>query len=93
MARKSTRQEPQILDIIGQKEERLQNLSQSAENTIGIVRGQITNLNHINEQIDKEVEEIGTYISRLSAACDGLQAERTRNAQIASNFAKLICAE
>ena len=31
MARKSTRQEPQILDIIGQKEERLQNLSQSAE--------------------------------------------------------------
>lgn len=91
MTRKTKKAQP--MDIIQEKEARLKQLEKKSSDAVSVVQITMDNLQMVNEDIQKTMDEIDTYVQRLSEARDALNATKTKNTGIMGNFAKLLCVE
>ena len=77
-------------DILSEKWENLSKLSGRAEIAIGVVTSTIQSLETINQEIDKQIEEIDNYISELSEQKSSYEQNLKHNTAIMCNFSKLL---
>lgn len=60
------------LDLLQEKEKRLAELTSQSESAVEMVRKTMDNLTSVNDSIKQTVEEIDTYVQRLSETRDCL---------------------
>lgn len=82
-----------VLNLIEEKEAKLQELQQIASDSVQTVQNTIDVLDGVVDQMKAAEDEIEEYVSMLQSTGASLKAERERNVKIASNFRKLLCVE
>lgn len=80
-----------VLDLLQEKEAKLEELTVCSNSAIKMVQDTISNLERVNEDIENTMNEIDTYLKRLSETRSGLDSTRGKNQQIMQNFSKLLC--
>lgn len=82
-----------VLNLIEEKEAKLQELQQLASDSVQTVQNTIDVLDGVVGQMKAAEDEIEEYVSMLQSTWASLKSERERNVKIASNFRKLLCVE
>lgn len=77
-------------DILVEKEAKLVELKQQADEAVDIVTRTISGLEMVNQEIDDTVAEIDQYSERLAKTRESLSKNRSNNAAIIANFSKLL---
>lgn len=77
-------------DILIEKEAKLVELKQQADEAVDIVTRTISGLEMVNQEIDDTVAEIDQYSERLAKTREALSKNRSNNAAIIANFSKLL---
>lgn len=91
MAFKKTKQE--TLDLLQEKEKRLAELTEESAYAVQMVQNTIDNLQAVNSDIQTTMDEIDTYMQRLSDTRSSLSTTHDKNEKIMQNFAKLLCVD
>lgn len=79
-----------VRDILADKKVKLQELTAQAEAAVDLVTRTISGLELVNQEIDDTVAEIDKYSAELACTRVELSKNRTHNAAIIANFAKLL---
>lgn len=79
-----------VRDILADKKVKLQELAAQAEAAVDLVTRTISGLELVNQEIDDTVAEIDMYSAELACTRVELSKNRTHNAAIIANFAKLL---
>lgn len=91
MAFKKTKQE--ALDLLQEKEKRLDELTEESAYAVQMVQNTIDNLQAVNSDIQTTMDEIDTYMQRLNDTRSNLSTTHDKNEKIMQNFAKLLCVD
>lgn len=91
MAFKKTKQE--ALDLLQEKEKRLDELTEESAYAVQMVQNTIDNLQAVNSDIQTTMDEIDTYMQRLNDTRSSLSTTHDKNEKIMQNFAKLLCVD
>jgi cytolysin (calcineurin-like family phosphatase) len=78
------------IDMLAEKQAKLQHLKSQADNAIHLVTQTINDLEYTNQEIDATVDEIDDYIANLSTTRNALDKNRKYNTAIIANFSKLL---
>lgn len=78
------------VDVIAEKQEKLEALELKAADALDIVTRTINGLEETNREIDSTISEIKEYIGRLTATQSALYQNKTRNDTIIANFSRLV---
>ena len=87
------RKQPEPLDAIREKEERLKKLNRRSTSAINIVSNVMEEMSAIDAEIMFTVSEIDAYVENLTSTKKGLVDTFDKNERIKKNFAKLLEAE
>lgn len=79
-----------VRGILADKKVKLQELAAQAEAAVDLVTRTISGLELVNQEIDDTVAEIDKYSAELACTRVELSKNRTHNAAIIANFAKLL---
>lgn len=77
-------------DLLAEKERKLAELNARSENAVTMVQRTIENLAAVNGNIQSTMEEIDTYMQRLTTTRNSLESTHTKNEKIMQNFSKLL---
>ena len=78
------------IDVLAEKNSKLNELKTQADVAVGIVTSTISNLELINQEYDDTINEIETYVAQLNATRDSMNKNRKYNTAIIANFSKLL---
>lgn len=79
------------MDLLQEKEAQLALQTKRSELAVQSVKKSIDDLEQVNGDIQKAMEEIDTYLLRLTDTRKGLAATRNKNERVMQNFSKLLC--
>lgn len=77
-------------DLLSDKQNEIIELTQQADEAVDLVTRTINGLELINSQLDSAIAEIDDYSERLEEAKARMTRQRTNNAAVIQNFAKLL---
>lgn len=77
-------------DFLQKKQDAVDRLVYQTNLAVDVVRQTIGQLESVNQQIDKDLEEIDTYTKALCAARASMDQQRKHNTTVIANFAKLL---
>lgn len=82
-----------VMNLIEEKEAKLAELSELASLSVRTVQNTVDVLDGVVQQMQQAEQEIDEYVKMLTQTGENIKSERERNAKVASNFRKLLCAE
>lgn len=88
MTRKSV-----TIDLLQEKERRLTELEGQSDKAVQMFQTALDKLSAVNKDIETTMNDIDTYVLRLTATKDNLSSTHSKNAKIMQNFANLLCVE
>lgn len=77
-------------DILTKKREGADFFTKQFDTAVNLITNTINMLTHANESIDREMDEIADYQSRLDETKNDLAAQKNRNEKVIKNFTALI---
>ena len=77
-------------DILTKKREGADFFTRQFNTAVNLITNTIDMLTHANESIDREMDEIADYQSRLDETRNDLAAQKGRNEKVIKNFTALI---
>ena len=81
---------PVVQDFLLKKQDSVDRLMYQASTAVNLVQQTMNDLESINQQIDKDLDEIDAYAKQLSATRAVMDQQRKHNTAVIANFAKLL---
>lgn len=81
----------EAMDLLQEKEARLDELSSRSDSAVQMVQSTINNLAVVNQDIEDTMSEIDTYLQRLNETRTSLDAIHGKNQKVMRNFSQLLC--
>lgn len=81
------------IDLLQEKERRLTELEGQSDKAVQMFQTALDKLSAVNKDIETTMNDIDTYVQRLTATKDNLSSTHSKNAKIMQNFANLLCVE
>ena len=78
------------IDVLSEKNSKLNELKTQADVAVGIVTSTISNLELINQEYDDTIDEIDSYVAQLNETRESMSKNRKYNTAIIANFSKLL---
>lgn len=78
------------VDVLSEKNSKLNELKTQADFAVGIVTSTISGLELINQEYDDTISEIETYVAQLNSTRDSMSKHRKYNTAIIANFSRLL---